>query len=97
MEKLSVEEVKHIAHLARIFLTDEEIEKYRVSLAQLFEMIDEIHQIKGYDEEIMICPWQSDSSLREDKVGKMLTEEEVLKNAPCKNGRFIEVPVMLNE
>ena len=94
MEKLSQEEVKHIAHLARIRLTDDEVEKYRVSLAKLFESVDEI---KGYNDEILIAPWKEDATLREDHVEEMLSQEEVLQNAPAKNGKFVEVPVMLSE
>ena len=97
MEKLSVDEVKHIAHLARIYLTDEEVETYRVSLAKLFQSMDEIHAVKGYNEDILIAPWTEEAALREDQVGEMLTQEEVLQNAPSKNGKFIEVPVMLSE
>ncbi len=97
MEKLSQEEVKHIAHLARIRLTDDEVEKYRVSLAKLFESVDEIHEIKGYNDEILIAPWKEDTTLREDHVEEMLSQEEVLQNAPAKNGKFVEVPVMLSE
>ncbi len=97
MEKLSVEEVKHIAHLARIAVTEEEIEKYRVSLAKLFEMIDQIHLIEGYNDDMMFSPCEEEAILRKDEIGDMLKEDEVLLNAPHKNGKFIEVPVMLNE
>lgn len=99
MEKLSVEEVKHVAHLARIQVTDEEIEKYRVSLAKLYNMIDGIHEIKGYNDDIMISPIfeEEEVVLRTDTVGGMVSVDEVLQNAPRRNGKFVEVPVVINE
>ena len=97
MEKLSQEEVRHIAHLARIRLTDEEVDKYCITLAKLFESVDEIHNIKGYNDEILIAPWSDETKQRKDEIGEMLTQDEVLKNVPSKNGKFVEVPVMLNE
>ncbi len=97
MKKLSVEEVKHVAHLARIAISEEEIEKYQVRLGALYEMIDQIHEIKGYNDDMMITPFDEEPSLRKDEVGPMLSFEEVLLNAPRKNGKFIEVPVVVNE
>ncbi len=44
MDKLSKEEVLHVAHLARISLTDEEIEKFRVQLKVLMDDIDKIKE-----------------------------------------------------
>ena len=38
MDKLSVEEVKHVAYLARLELTDAEIEKFRVQLKTLLNV-----------------------------------------------------------
>ncbi len=97
MKKLSVEEVKHVAHLARIQVSDEEIESYRTRLGALYEMVDGIHEIEGYSEEMMITPVEEVCSLRKDEVGAMLDGASVLSNAPKTNGKFIEVPVVINE
>ena len=40
MDKLSVDEVKHVAYLARIELNDKEIEKFRVQLKSLLNEVD---------------------------------------------------------
>ena len=42
MDKLSKEEVLHVAKLARLELSDEEIEKYRKDLKDLFDEIEKI-------------------------------------------------------
>ena len=97
MDKLSVEEVKHVAYLARLELSKEEIEKFRVQLKSLLNEIDKIRDIKDYDEEMMFSPVNHETILREDTEGEMLNYKTALKNAPRTNGNFVEVPVMLNE
>lgn len=97
MDKLSKEEVLHVAHLARISLTDEEIEKFRVQLKVLMDDIDKIKEVKDFDDEMMYTPIEEATRLREDEVGSMLSAKEATINAPKKNGSFIEVPVMINE
>ncbi len=96
-EKLPIEQVRHVAHLARVALTEEEVEKYRVQLKVLMDDIDKINLVKGHDEELMFTPVTSDAPLRKDEIGQMLTSDEALANVPKKNGNFIEVPVMINE
>ena len=97
MDKLSRKEVLHVAHLARISLTEEEIEKFRGDLKVLMDDIDKIKDVKDFDDEMMYTPINDNARLREDVVGDMLSAKEATINAPKKNGSFIEVPVMINE
>ena len=60
-DKLTKEEVLHVAHLARIKVDDDEIEKYQVELKQLLDDVDKIKEVEGYDEERMIAPWPKDT------------------------------------
>lgn len=96
-EKLTREEVLHVAHLARINISEEEIEKYQIDLKQLLDDVNKINDIKNFDEEFLIAPHEHNSELRKDEEGEMLNEEEIMKNVPQHNGNFVEVPVMLNE
>ena len=97
MDKLSREEVEHVAYLARIELTPEEIEKFRVQLKTLMNEIDKIKDIKDYDEDMMFTPVNHDTILRDDVEGEMLDYKTALKNAPRTSGNFVEVPVMIGE
>ncbi len=96
MDKLSYDKVKHIANLAKIYLTDEEVEKYRENLAKILDDVSKIKDI-DCDEEILIAPVEHETILREDKEAEMLSYKEVLLNVPNSKGNFVEVPVMLNE
>lgn len=96
MDKLSKEEVLHVAKLARIRLTEEEIEKYQVELKKLLNDVEKINDVKGYDDEMLIATWEENTKLREDKPGEMLNPKEVLENAPHHSGNYISVPVVIN-
>ncbi len=96
-EKLTKEEVLHVAHLARIKVDEQEIEKYQVELKQLLNDVDKIKEVEGYDEERMIAPWTENTTPREDISGEMLNPKEVLKNAPRHSGNYIEVPIVISE
>ena len=96
MEKLTREEVLHVADLARIKLTEEEIEKYQVELKKLLNDVEKINEVKGYDDEILISCWEENTKLRKDEKGEMLNPKEVLENVPRHCGNYIAVPVVIS-
>jgi aspartyl-tRNA(Asn)/glutamyl-tRNA(Gln) amidotransferase subunit C len=94
---LTREEVLHVARLARIQLTEEEIEKYRYQLKTLMDDVDKIKDVELKTEARLIAPAFETAVLREDVAGEMLDPEEIMKNVPESNGNFVEVPVMIDE
>lgn len=96
-EILSREEVLHVADLARISLTEEEISKYQKELKELLNDVEKINEVKGYDDDILIACWEENTELRKDETGDMLDPKEVVNNAPRHSGNYIEVPVVIAE
>lgn len=96
-EKLSKEEVLHVARLARISLSDKEVEKYQVELKKLLDDVEKINEVKGYDDDTLIACWEENARLRSDIPGSMLDPKEVVNNAPRHSGNYIEVPVVISE
>ena len=96
-DRLTKEEVLNVANLARIKLTDKEIEAFQVSLKKLLDDVEKIKDVKGYDDEILISCWHDNARLRKDEEGEMLDPKEVLNNAPHHAGNYIEVPVVIGE
>ena len=97
MKKLKREEVLHVANLAKIELSEKDIEKYQVELKILLDEVEKINDVKGYDDEILIAPWSRETELRKDEEGEMLDPKRVIENAPKHSGNYIEVPVVINE
>lgn len=89
---LSLEEVEHIAHLARLKLTKEEAKLYQ---EQLSEILDYAAKLQGVDTQ-GIPPTASvlplHSVLRADEVQEGLQTEELLKNAPQVEADQFQVP-----
>lgn len=96
-EALSKEEVLHVADLARISLTEEEISKYQVELKKLLDDVEKINEVEGYDQDTLIACWEQRTELRKDEEGNMLDPKEVVNNAPRHSGNYIEVPVVISE
>lgn len=91
--QLSKEEIQHIAKLARLELTDAELEKYGGQLSAVLNYIDQLKEVdcKGVEPTAQVTGLEN--VLREDEVRDWdETEiEAALKDAPEREGRFIKV------
>ncbi len=96
MDELTKEEVLHVAHLARIGLSEEEIPKYQKSLKKMIDEIDKIKTMSDFDQDMMISPCTNKVPL-ESNIVDNVCNSDMLNNVPKKKGNFIEVPVMVNE
>ena len=97
MGKLTKEEVLHVAHLARIAVSDDEIEKYSNDLGQLLDEVKKINDVEEKDDELLITPIHHIALLREDENNNSIKFDDAKTNIPKSDGNFVEVPVMINE
>lgn len=97
MEKLSKEEVMHVANLARIYINDDELEKYSVELKTLMNEIDKIKDVEVETTDMMVTPVEHEVRLRNKDEVYTKEFEEFKPNAPKTLGNFMEVVVMVNE
>lgn len=97
MDKLTKEEVLHVAHLARIAVTEDEIEKYQKDLKKLLDEVDKIKEIEVEDNNLLVTPVSYQSTLRNDSSVRSVEFNEIKKNVPATTGNFVEVPVMISE
>ena len=96
-DRLTKEEVMHVANLARININEDEIDKYAVDLKKLLNEVDKIKDIKLSTEELLVTPVEHESVLRDDNDTSNVEFSEIKKNVPATVGNFVEVPVMVNE
>ena len=89
--------VRHVADLARIDLSDAEVERFT---AQLSVVLDAIGKLREVDTEA-IPPTASvlplDNVTREDEVRPSLTLDEAMRNAPAREGDLFRVQTPLEE
>lgn len=97
METLTKEEVLHVADLARLEISDEEIAKYGVQLKDILTEIDKINECELKTDKILISPTNNINTYKEDTVGSMLSKEEIFKNSKNNDGEYIYVPRVIND
>ena len=93
---LSREEVLHVASLCRLLLTDEEIPRLQDQLGNILEQFETLSSIDTKAIQIGDHPSLS-SVMRPDIPGDSFPLEEVLANAPQREGDFIRIPPVLEE
>ena len=96
MDKLTKEEVLHVAHLARIAVTEDEIERYQKDLKKLLDEVD-IKEIEVEDNNLLVTPVSYQSTLRSDSSVRSVEFNEIKKNVPATTGNFVEDPVIVSE
>jgi aspartyl/glutamyl-tRNA(Asn/Gln) amidotransferase C subunit len=96
MEPLSSDEVRYIARLANMRLSDAEVEQYRSQLTSILAHFQSLQQIDTTDVEPTGHATESNTVLREDIAGTALDQEQVLANAPFRSGEFIRVKPVLD-
>ncbi len=93
--RLSPEEVKHIALLARLGLTDAEVKKFQEQLSNILENFEVLKQVDTSD----IPPTAQSIALknvfRQDKVAPSYSPEDVLANAPQQEEGHFKVRAVL--
>ena len=87
----------HVAHLARLRLTEEELGVFTRQLGAVLEHAQDVEALQLDGIEPMSHPFPLENVTRKDEVGGMLDREEVLDQAPAtEDGRF-QVPQILGE
>jgi aspartyl-tRNA(Asn)/glutamyl-tRNA(Gln) amidotransferase subunit C len=95
MATLTREDVAHVAYLARLGLTEEELARLE---GQLNHILDQYAILARLDTEHIPPTAQTielENILREDVAGDSLSTEEALANAPEREGEFIVVPAII--
>lgn len=94
-ERLTRADVAHVAHLARLALTDDELEKYTGELAGILAHADDIAALDLHGVPPTAHPLPVVNVLRPDVVRASVDRDEVLAQAPAaESGRF-RVPAIL--
>jgi aspartyl-tRNA(Asn)/glutamyl-tRNA(Gln) amidotransferase subunit C len=94
---LTIAEVEHVAHLARLRLSAEELEKMRTDLSAILDHIDLLKEVDVSD----VAPTAQVTDLfnvmRDDAVRPSLPREDVLANAPDQRDGMFRVKAIFEE
>ncbi|WP_088103302.1 Asp-tRNA(Asn)/Glu-tRNA(Gln) amidotransferase subunit GatC [Halalkalibacter urbisdiaboli] len=95
MSRISKEEVKHVANLARLAVTEEEVELFTKQLDAIISFAEQLNELDTEGVEPTSHVLDMKNVLREDKADKGLPIEDVLKNAPDHEDGQIRVPSIM--
>ncbi len=92
---ISREQVEHVAHLARLGLDDDEIDRLQQQLSQILGHMQALDAVdtSAIPPTAQVIPLHS--VMRDDAVRPSLPTDEVLRNAPRREGNFFKVPPVL--
>lgn len=97
MAKLTKEEVKHVANLARLAITEEEAELFAVQLAAITDFAETLNELDTTGVEPTTHVLSISNVMREDVPGKGLELERLLLNVKDHEDGMIKVPPILED
>ncbi|ABO65645.1 MULTISPECIES: Asp-tRNA(Asn)/Glu-tRNA(Gln) amidotransferase subunit GatC [Geobacillus] len=95
MSRISIEQVKHVADLARLAMTDEEAELFTKQLDAIITFAEQLNELDTENVPPTSHVLDMRNVMREDEPEPGLPREEVLKNAPDQQDGQFRVPAIL--
>jgi aspartyl-tRNA(Asn)/glutamyl-tRNA(Gln) amidotransferase subunit C len=92
---LTLDQVRWVAHLARLDLDESELETITRQLSAILEYVDQLQKINTDQVEPLAHPLPIHNVFREDEPAPCLTVDAALQNAPDRRGDFYGVPAVL--
>lgn len=93
---ISKEEIIHIAKLASLNLSDEEIEKYTGDMQEILEFANMINNVNTEGMNETIAANEKCNVLRKDEVVNFENRELLLSNAPSQDEGMFRIPKVIN-
>lgn len=88
--------VKYTANLARIELSDKELDHFTGQLDRILAYVDKLNTLDAANLEPTSRPLEMKNVYREDLVKKSLSASEAIKNAPDKENNLFKVPKIID-
>ena len=92
MPGISRDEVLHVARLARLELTDDEVAKFQEQLSDILEAVSKVSQLDLSDVPPTAHPLEIANAWAEDEPHACLTHDEVFANAPDREDDHFRTP-----
>ena len=97
MASITRSDVEHVAHLARLHLTDEELDRMQAQLSKIIDAIDTLQQVDTSHVGPTASVIQLENVMRDDEARPGIGREAALANAPLRDDPFLRVPTVLEE
>lgn len=95
--KIDEAQVRHVAKLSRLDLTDDEVGRFSGDLSAIVEYIEKLNELDVEGVEPLAHCLPIHNVFREDVVKESLSNEEALSNAPQRHDEYFKVPKVLDD
>jgi aspartyl-tRNA(Asn)/glutamyl-tRNA(Gln) amidotransferase subunit C len=95
--KIDEKQVRQVAKLSRLALTDEQIHAFSTQLSAILGYVEKLNELDTSKVEPLAHCLPVHNVFRDDRVKESLGSEKVLANAPQTDGQFFLVPKILDE
>ena len=96
-QKIDAEQVRKVAKLARLALSDAEVEEFTGQLGAILEYVEKMNELDTETVEPLAHCLPISSVFRADEVRESLGVDRTLANAPQWDGSFFKVPKILED
>ena len=93
--KIGTDQVRQVARLARINLTQDEVQQFADQLSDILAYVEQLNELDTDGVEPTTHPLRMSNVFRPDQVGQSFTNQQALANAPQRQGDFFAVPKVL--
>ena len=97
MNKITKEEVKKVAHLARLELNENEISNHAEQLEKILEYIKQLEEINTNNVPCTTRAIEVSNVFRKDENKNSDCKKELLELGPSKEDKYFKVPKIINE
>ncbi len=94
---LDRDQVRKVATLARLALTEEEEERFTTQLGSILEYFEQLNELDTANVPPTARAIDASNVMRQDKLDSWTEREAILECAPDRDGDFFKVPKILNE
>jgi len=96
-QMISEQEVRHVARLSRLRLTEEQVRHYAEQLSAILGYVSKLRELNVEGVEPMAHALDMSNVLRADQEKPGLPPEVILRNAPDHDASFFKVPKVLGD
>ena len=96
-KKIDQTQVRKVAKLARLDLSDTEVDEFSSQLSAIIEYVEKMNKLDTDNVEPLAHCLPLSNCFREDVVKESLGTEKTLANAPQRDGEFFKVPKILDD
>ncbi|MBM7601115.1 aspartyl-tRNA(Asn)/glutamyl-tRNA(Gln) amidotransferase subunit C [Virgibacillus halotolerans] len=96
MSDITKDQVKHVAHLARLAITEDEAAELTKELSAIIGFAEQLNELDTEGVEPTTHVLNMKNVMRKDEPKATITQEEALKNAPDKKDGHYRVPAIMD-